>query len=37
MARIDRGAWGGFYTDRWVDHLLFPADPPSSDSVLPES
>jgi hypothetical protein len=29
-----RGAW---YTARWVDRLLFPANRPSADRILPES
>ncbi|HEX6263092.1 MAG TPA: hypothetical protein VF097_09620 [Actinomycetota bacterium] len=27
---------GGWYTYRWVDRLLFPANRPSADSILPE-
>jgi hypothetical protein len=27
---------GGFYTYRWVDRLLFPANAPSADRILPE-
>ena len=27
---------GGWYTYRWVDRLLFPANAPSADSILPE-
>jgi hypothetical protein len=27
---------GGWYTSRWVDRLLFPANRPSADSILPE-
>jgi hypothetical protein len=27
---------GGWYTYRWVDRSLFPANPPSSDVILPQ-
>ena len=27
---------GGFYTYRWVDRLLFPANAPSTDTIMPE-
>ena len=27
---------GGWYTARWVDRLLFPANEPSADRLLPE-
>jgi len=27
---------GGWYTAEWVDHLLFPANRPSTDRILPE-
>ncbi len=27
---------GGWYTARWVDHLLFPANGPSADRIAPE-